>query len=77
MWWWWKGDRKHEPELVEVRVEPVMVWMGLGPTMHWPGLTRQRNVTVVGGLWAGPVEPPELPLVEMPQNIVLDRTPKE
>lgn len=61
MWWWWNLDPRCKPDMVEVRADEVLKWMGLGPTMHWPGLTRVRNVMVVGGVWAGPVEPPKLP----------------
>jgi hypothetical protein len=64
VWWWWKGNRAHKPELVQITAEPWMESMGLGPIMQWPGLTRRRNVFLVGGVWAGPVEPPELPDAE-------------
>lgn len=66
MWWWWDLDPEHEPEMVEVRYDQTLRWMGLGPTMHWPGLTRVRNVMAVGGVWAGPVKPPETPGAAVP-----------
>lgn len=68
MWWWWNLDPRCAPDMVEVRASDVLSWCGLGPTMHWPGLTRVRNVMTAGGVWAGPVEPPETPSAETPPN---------
>ena len=68
MWWWWNLDPRCEPDMVEVRTSDVLSWCGLGPTMHWPGLTRVRNVMTVGGVWAGPVNPPETPSAEPRPN---------
>lgn len=68
MWWWWNLDPRCKPDMVEVRADEVLRWMGLGPTMHWPGLTRVRNVMTVGGVWAGPVNPPETPGAETTAN---------
>lgn len=71
MWWWWNLDPRCAPDMVEVRASDVLSWCGLGPTMHWPGLTRVRNVMTVGGVWAGPVNPPETPGAETTANHVL------
>lgn len=71
VWWWWNLDPNCQPDMVEVRASDVLSWCGLGPTMHWPGLTRVRNVMTVGGVWAGPVNPPETPSAETTANSVL------
>ena len=73
MWWWWNLDPKCAPDMVEVRASDVLSWCGLGPTMHWPGLTRVRNVMTVGGVWAGPVNPPETPSAETTANAGTER----
>lgn len=73
MWWWWNLDPRCAPDMVEVRASDVLSWYGLGPTMHWPGLTRVRNVMTVGGVWAGPVNPPKTPSAETTANVAHER----
>ena len=58
VWWWWDQDDRHAPDIVEVRAEFWCELMKTGPIMKWPGLTRTRYAKAVGGLWAGPVNPP-------------------
>jgi hypothetical protein len=72
LWWWWNGDARCKADAVEVRHDPWMDVFRVGWTMKWIGLTRTRTVDEVGGWWAGPVKPPELPDAETTPNRVLN-----
>lgn len=68
VWWWWNGDKRCQPECVEIRSDVVTDALYGSPTMVFHGLTRVRVCNRVGGWWAGPVESPEPPSAATPPS---------